>query len=132
MPSYSCGKAFRQQISRVQKQPTGMFCKIGVLKNIAKFTEKHLCQNLITLAQVFSCKFCEIFKNTFFITSEGSECNFPISDIDSNLNSHFRATDSNWVIIMELDRKEEYSWTFTFSASQGIGGIEIRLKLSME
>ena len=44
-----------------------------------KFTEKHLCWSLFlikllilqpylkkTLAKVFSCEFCEIFKNTFF------------------------------------------------------------------
>ena len=66
----------------------------SVLKNVAKFTRKRLCQSLFfiklqaearvsffiklqaeacdftkkkkgTLTQVFSCKFCEIFKNTF-------------------------------------------------------------------
>ena len=50
----------------------------GVLRNFAKFTGKHLCQgpffsrseagNFIKkeiVAQVFSCKFCEISKNTF-------------------------------------------------------------------
>ena len=41
----------------------------GVLRNFAKFTGKHLCQSLFfkkeTLAQVFSCEFCEIYKNTF-------------------------------------------------------------------
>ena len=63
------------------------FMKKGVLENFAKFTGKHLCQSLFfnkvadlrktppmacnfikkdTLAQVFSCEFCEIFKNTFF------------------------------------------------------------------
>ena len=59
-----------------------MFCKKGVLRNLAKFTGKHLCQSLFfnkvvglrltynfikkeTLAQVFSCEFCEISKNTF-------------------------------------------------------------------
>ena len=31
----------------VQKQPPEMFCKKGVLRNFAKFTEKHLCQSLI-------------------------------------------------------------------------------------
>ena len=31
----------------VQKQPPEMFCKIGVLKNFAKFTGKHLCQRLL-------------------------------------------------------------------------------------
>ena len=47
------------------------FCKKGVLKNFAKFTGKHLCQeacNFIkkeTLAQLFSCEFCEISKKTF-------------------------------------------------------------------
>ena len=47
--------------------------KKGVLENFSKFTGKHLCShqacNFIkkeTLAQVFSCEFCEIFKNTFF------------------------------------------------------------------
>ena len=49
-----------------------------VLKNFAKFTGKHLCQSITfdkvaglqlylkkTLAQLFSCEFCEILKNTF-------------------------------------------------------------------
>ena len=56
--------------------------KKGVLKNFAKIVGKHLCQSLFfkkvaglrpatllkneTLAQVFSCEFCEISKNTFF------------------------------------------------------------------
>ena len=58
------------------------FVKKGVFRNFAKFTGKHLCQNLFfnkvagggacnfikqeTLAQVFSYEFCEISKNTFF------------------------------------------------------------------
>ena len=58
--------------------------KKGVLSNFLKFTGKYLCQGLFfnkvaglmpkacnfikkeTLAQVFSCEFCEISKNTFF------------------------------------------------------------------
>ena len=55
--------------------------KKGVLKNFPKFTGKHLCQSLFfnkadseacnfikkgILAQVFSCEFCVISKNTFF------------------------------------------------------------------
>ena len=71
-----------------------VFCKKGVLGNFTKFTGKHLCQSLYfnkvagqrpatllkkrlrpeacnfinkeTLAQVFSCEFCKISKNTFF------------------------------------------------------------------
>ena len=54
-----------------------VFCKRGDLRKFAKFTGKDLCQSLFlnkecnfinkeTLAQVFSCKFCDISKNTFF------------------------------------------------------------------
>ena len=56
-----------------------VFCKKGVVRNFAKLTGRHLCQGLSfnkvaalglfikkeTLAQVFSCEFCEISKNTF-------------------------------------------------------------------
>ena len=44
-----------------------VFCKKGVLRNFAKFTEKHSCQSLKkeALAQVFFCEFCEISKNNF-------------------------------------------------------------------
>ena len=54
------------------------FCKKLAPRNFTKFTGKHLCQSLFfnkenflikilkkTLAQVFSCEFCETFKNTF-------------------------------------------------------------------
>ena len=46
-------------------------CKKGILRNFAKFSGKHLRQNLFffkkeTLAQVFSCEFCKISENTFF------------------------------------------------------------------
>ena len=44
--------------------------KKGVLRNFAKFTGKHLCQSLFikkeTLAQMFSCQFRNISKNTFY------------------------------------------------------------------
>ena len=56
-----------------------VFCKKGVLRNVTKFTGKHLCQSLFfnkvaglrpikteTLAEVFSCEFREISKNAFF------------------------------------------------------------------
>ena len=60
-----------------------MLYKIAVLKNFTKFTGKHLCQSLLfnkvagnvcnlikkDVAQVFSCEFREIFKNTFFYHS---------------------------------------------------------------
>ena len=53
----------------VQKQPRRCPIKKGVLKNLSKFTGKHLACNFIkkaTPTQVFSCEFWEVFKNTFF------------------------------------------------------------------
>ena len=41
------------------------FCKKGVVRNFAKFTRKQLYQGLFLMAQVFSCEFCEISKNSF-------------------------------------------------------------------
>ena len=38
-----------------------VFYKKGILKNFSKFTRKHQEE---TLAQMFSCEFCEILKNT--------------------------------------------------------------------
>ena len=54
-----------------------VFCENVVLKNFGKLTRKHLCQSLFlikvflfikkeVLAHVFSCKFCEILRNTLF------------------------------------------------------------------
>ena len=68
-----------------------MFCKKAVLRNFAKFTGKHLCQGPLfnkvaglrpatllindeTLAQVFSCEFCEMFKNTMFTETPMGDC----------------------------------------------------------
>ena len=62
-----------------------MFFKIGVLKNFA--TVKHLCWSLFLIKlkkeeaprQVFSCEYCEIFKNSFLYrttTSGGCLCQF--------------------------------------------------------
>ena len=69
---------------KVQRQPPEVFYKRSVLKNLAEFMAKQLCQSTFliklqasglrliikkeTLAQVFSREFCEIFKNTFYRT----------------------------------------------------------------
>ena len=66
-----------------RKQPTELFLKKGFLKKLAKSTEKHLCWSLFfnkvvglqgyiiikkeIQTQMFSCEFCVILKNTFFI-----------------------------------------------------------------
>ena len=60
------------------------------MRSIKKFAGKHLCQSLFfnkaarfrpatlikkeTQTQVFSCKFCEIFKNTFFYRTHLDDC----------------------------------------------------------
>ena len=49
-------------------QVSQCYQNIVVPRNFAKFTGKHQCQSFKkeTLAQVFSCEFCEFSKNTFF------------------------------------------------------------------
>ena len=55
---------------RFRSSLLGLFCKKGVLKNFTNITRIHLCQSLFfllkKLTQVFSCKFCEAFKITYF------------------------------------------------------------------
>ena len=75
----SSDKHYTMEPKKVKK----VFFKKGVLKNLAKFTGKRLCQSLFfnkgktlkrknnfikkeTLAQLFSFEFSEIFKNSFF------------------------------------------------------------------
>ena len=61
-------------VFRSRSSHAEVFCKKGILINFAKFTGKHLWVSFLiklldkkeTLAQVFSCEFCEISKNTFF------------------------------------------------------------------
>ena len=74
-------KNFSKFTDKLKKQSLGSALSKDVLRNFAKFTGKHLCQSLYfnkvagqvcnfikieTLAQVFSCEFWEISKNTFF------------------------------------------------------------------
>ena len=51
-----------------------------VLINFAKFTVKRLCQRLFfkkeSLAQVFSCEFCEISKTTSFTEHHRTTASF--------------------------------------------------------
>ena len=65
-----------------RKSRPEVLCKKRCFRNFEKFTRKHLCQSLFfnnvagprsaillkkeTLAQVFSCEYCKIPKNTFF------------------------------------------------------------------
>ena len=74
-----------------------VFCKKGVLRNLAKFTGKHLCQRLLclrpatvlkkeSLAQVLSSEFCEISKNTIF------KCRPVISAVPLNIHIEISAS----------------------------------------
>ena len=61
---------------RIQKQPLEIIYKKAVFRNFAIFTRKHLCWSLFSwpttlskrdyIKQVFSCKYCKIFKNIYF------------------------------------------------------------------
>ena len=74
---------FRVVVNSTTKEKTfrrsrpEVFCKKGVPRNFVKFTGKHLCQSFFfnkacnfikkeILAQMFSCEFYEISRNTFF------------------------------------------------------------------
>ena len=80
----------RIDITQHRSSRTEVFSIKGVLKIFAKFTGKYLFQSLLinkdagirpetllkkeTLAQVFSCEFCEISKNIFFSQNTSSGC----------------------------------------------------------
>ena len=49
----------------LQKQSPEVFCKKVYLK-ISQSSQENTCARVCYILQVFSCEFCEIFKNTFF------------------------------------------------------------------
>ena len=61
--SYGC---FSVVIIAIQKQSPEVFCEKGVLRNFANSPQACNFIKKEALTQVFSCKFCEIFKNIFF------------------------------------------------------------------
>ena len=64
---------FKFKLTTPRSSRPEVFCKKAVLRNLTKFTGKHLFQSLFfnkvaglrPLAQVFSCEFCQISKSTF-------------------------------------------------------------------
>ena len=61
---------------KIQKQPTEVFLRKGILRSFAKITGKHLCQSLFfnkkeTLTRAFLCGFCKVSKNTFLQNTYG-------------------------------------------------------------
>ena len=80
-----------------------VFSKKVALRNMAKFTGKHLWQSLFfnkvagliekeTLAQVFSCEFCQISKNTFSYRTPPMAASDLVADVADSTNS----VDSNY------------------------------------
>ena len=55
----------KKKSNKTQKQSSRGVLKKGVTRNFAKFMGKQLCQSFFLMAQVFSCEFCNISKNTF-------------------------------------------------------------------
>ena len=55
-------KMEKKRLYMIQKQQPEMFCKKRCKKSpeACNFVKKE------TLAQIFSCEFCEVFRNTFF------------------------------------------------------------------
>ena len=84
------------QFDKIRSTHRRCSVKKSVLRNFAKVTGKYLCQSLFfnkvaglacnfikkeSLAQVFSCEFCEISENTFFHRRPLAAAS-EISDID--------------------------------------------------
>ena len=95
--------------------------KKGVLRNFTKFTGKHLRQSLFfnkiaglrpatllkkeTLAQVFSCEFCEISKNAF--STEHPRTNASdntLAILISTKKIHFQSQHYNYYKILRQDQ----------------------------
>ena len=100
-----------------------MFFKIGVLKNFATLTGKHLCWSLFlikllyccnfikkeTPIQVFSCEYCEIFGSSFFYRTppvDASDYNSMVRitriylfhpSVASNIKNNSLSTAYNWL-----------------------------------
>ena len=105
--------------------------KVGVLRNFATFTGKHLCCRLATLLegtppQVFSREYCKIFKNAFFhrtppLAASGSSSPGNLSRI-SELSSHksyeqdaheWPSSMLNFSILTSFDRSSSKGLTIT-------------------
>ena len=55
------------QIKNLKSSSSQMFFNIGVMKNVAKFTGKHLCWSLF-LIKLQACEYCKKFYNIFYGT----------------------------------------------------------------
>ena len=60
----------RREVLHQRRNRSQMFFKVGVFKNFPIFPGNHLCWSLFSIKvaglKVFSCEYCEIFKNSCF------------------------------------------------------------------
>ena len=67
----------------MQKQPSEGFFQKVVMRNFAEFTRKDMYEDPFL---VFSCKFCEIYKITFFVEKHRTTASY-YSSINSSEES---------------------------------------------
>ena len=88
----------------------------GVLRNFTEFTGKQTC-NFIkkeTLAQVFSCEFCEISENTFFTeplcttASLMSLSKIPFSGYVKQIITYYNDDTEDFVLIIFANNRSVY------------------------
>ena len=97
--------------------PPEVFYKKGVLRNIAKSTGKRLCQGLFkkeTLAQAFSCEFCEISKNTVFYRTPPVAASVLIR-IGTILSKNIKNNFQNLIfkkLLVQSDDQTDIFWKF--------------------
>ena len=102
-----------------------VFCKKGALRNLTKFTGKHLCM-------MFSCEFCEISKNTFLLRTplvaaskvwkfERSECLYNMLLKNLFLLPH-----------LFCNAEFEFSWFHSTKVSSEILILEIEMLLEFQ
>ena len=108
----------------MQKKPPEVFCKKGVLKNLSKFTGKHLCQSLVfnkvagatckvTVAQVFPVNFAKLLKSTFLNghlreTASVHKCMKKSPVIYANLFVFIGQIDKNLILLI-FDTPRKYT-----------------------
>ena len=80
-----CGNEIHKKETTEAVSRSQIFFKLGVLKNFASFTGKHLCWSQLYLEetpkQLLSCEICEIFKNPFFYRTP------PVAVSETKMNS---------------------------------------------
>ena len=115
-----------------------MFCKKVVLKNFPKFLGKQLCQSLFfnkaagaynfikkeTLAQLFSCEFCVIFKNAFF-------CRTTLVLASANIKTRFQNHINQYVLKSEIFTNVNIVWNSdSFIENSKIRALLNKLRLT--